>query len=492
MALIARQVAALRRQVLETLRHHALCAPGDTLIVAVSGGADSVALLDLLATLPDLPLSLVVAHLNHCLRGGESDGDERFVAELAAARGFPFETCRVDVRALAAEQGRSLEEAGRDARYAFFDRLRQQYAAAAVATAHHADDQAETFLLRLLRGAGGSGLGCMPFRNDRAVIRPLLEVSRRDLLRYLHERGLAWREDSSNLDTTLLRNRVRHELLPLLETYNPSVMKRLASTAYLLRQDEELLARQVETVFAELVLSDGSGLVFDAASCGCQPEGLRFRLYRRALELLTRDLRCFDSTHIRQLDRLLLHGGTGARLPLPRGLVAIRTADGLVLSRADAALASPPRATEITGPARYDLGNGLSLLVELAAVAPTSSAADDSTALVDLDAAPFPWQVRPHARDDRLSLPGGEGSRSVGRLMIDRKVPRHLRPLLPLLLSADQPLWLAGVRRSGHARVTERTGTIARITVVGLCLRPAAGIRSHRRDGPAEAPSKLL
>lgn len=450
---------------LETIRRHNLFQPHDTLIVAVSGGADSVALLDILATAPDFPLSLVVAHLNHCLRGAESDADEQFVRSLAEQYQLPCAMFRVDVRQQAQNMQQSLEEAGRDARYRFFEEQRQRYKATAVCVAHHAEDQAETFLIRLLRGSGTSGLGCMPYRNNRHIIRPLLDVSRSELRRYLAAQKQSWREDASNLDHSFLRNRIRHELLPLLEEYAPAVANRIASTARLLRQDDELLAQHLDELLPGLVKQQQDGLFIATDTCSHHTEGLRLRLYRHAVETLAGSLRSFGLDHFRQIDRLLLEGRTGALLPLPKALVAIKTADGLLISIRDSLGPQLPLELQLPGPGAYDLGNGMVLLVEESSGHPEPSDLAADSALVDLDAAPFPWQVRPWRSADRLILHGGSGSRAAGRILIDLKIPRHLRPCIPLLLKGEHPLWLAGVKRSGHAQVTSRSTRVIKLTI---------------------------
>ncbi len=435
--------------------------------MAVSGGADSVALLDILAKMPDFPLSLVVAHLNHSLRGAESDADEQFVRNLAKQYQLPFATARADVRHQAESRQQSLEEAGREARYRFFEQLRRQYKAAAVAVAHHAEDQAETFLIRLLRGSGTSGLGCMPYRNNRHIIRPLLDISRSELRRYLAAQKQSWREDRSNLDHSFLRNRIRHELLPLLEEYAPAVAHRLAATARLLRLDDELLAKQLDELLPMLVKQQRDGLFIATDPCCRHTEGLRLRLYRHAVQTLAGSLRSFGLDHFLQIDRLLLGGRTGALLPLPQSLLAIKTADGLLISLYSRLSTQQPLKLQLPGPGRYDLGNGMLLLVERLSSPPESYRHGADSALVDLDAAPFPWLVRPWRSTDRLILHGGSGSRAAGRILIDLKIPRHLRPGVPLLLKGEQSLWLVGVKRSGHAPVSSRSTSVIKLTISG-------------------------
>jgi len=417
--------------------------------------------------MPDFPLSLVVAHLNHSLRGAESDADEQFVRNLAKQYQLPFATARADVRHQAESRQQSLEEAGREARYRFFEQLRRQYKAAAVAVAHHAEDQAETFLIRLLRGSGTSGLGCMPYRNNRHIIRPLLDISRSELRRYLAAQKQSWREDRSNLDHSFLRNRIRHELLPLLEEYAPAVAHRLAATARLLRLDDELLAKQLDELLPMLVKQQRDGLFIATDPCCRHTEGLRLRLYRHAVQTLAGSLRSFGLDHFLQIDRLLLGGRTGALLPLPQSLLAIKTADGLLISLYSRLSTQQPLKLQLPGPGRYDLGNGMLLLVERLSSPPESYRHGADSALVDLDAAPFPWLVRPWRSTDRLILHGGSGSRAAGRILIDLKIPRHLRPGVPLLLKGEQSLWLVGVKRSGHAPVSSRSTSVIKLTISG-------------------------
>ena len=216
-----KQEPSLFRTVRETIATHALFTPGATVVAAVSGGIDSMVLLDLLASLDEYRLNLVVAHLNHLLRGEESDRDEAFVREAADRHGIPCIVRRIEVRQLAREQRLSLEEAGRVARHELLEQTLGETGARAVALGHHADDQAETVLMRLLRGAGSGGLSGMAHRSGWKV-RPLLDAGREQIAEYARIREIPFREDSSNTDRRFLRNRVRHELLPLLVTYNPA------------------------------------------------------------------------------------------------------------------------------------------------------------------------------------------------------------------------------------------------------------------------------
>ncbi|HZV82036.1 MAG TPA: tRNA lysidine(34) synthetase TilS, partial [Geobacteraceae bacterium] len=316
----------LRRNIARYIRDNRLFEPGATVIVALSGGADSVALLDILANLPGCPLTLVPAHLNHLLRGEESEGDEQFVRHTAQRYGLEPEIRRADVAAAAAVSGVSLEEAGREARYAFFRELARKKGASAVALAHHRDDQAETVLMRLLRGSAGSGLAAMGAKGEMGLfVRPLLAVSRGEIEAYLGKVGMTWREDSSNRDTRFLRNRIRHELLPLLRSYNPRIAENLCQTAAALARDEELLSAMTADAFNRCVAADGRSHVVDLHALDREHPALRPRLFRMAIAAAKGDLRRISSRHLVSVEKLATSTACpNGTLHLPGDILVVR------------------------------------------------------------------------------------------------------------------------------------------------------------------------
>lgn len=457
----------LATRVLNCIRQHQLCQPGDGLILGVSGGADSVAMLDLLANLPGFPLELKVAHLNHCLRSTESDGDEEFVKQLAQQYLLPCFTKRVDVNSLALQKQLSLEDAARLARYSFFEELRQQHNAKAIAVAHNSDDQAETFLIRMLRGSGMDGLASIPLKNNFNIIRPLLGISRKEIEQYLAEKKLQYRTDSTNAETIFLRNRIRLQLLPLLEEYNPAIKKQLGITTELLQEDLALLDRYVQEDFQQLSISGPGWAALDKEGLFEKSRALRYRLYRLALKQTQGHLKRLEQQHCLLLDRLVLHGKTGTELHLPDNITARITTDQLLLAERRLLNHASPEPCTINGPGSYPLGNGLVLTVEETDPPADWSRVPDTTAYINPELAPLPWLVRPAQSGDRLTMADTTGSISIKKLLINLKIPRHLRSCLPLVCCNNQPVWLAGIRRSATALVQHSTEKAIRITLSG-------------------------
>jgi tRNA(Ile)-lysidine synthase len=290
---------------------------GETIVVGVSGGPDSVALLDGLARLSGAhSFTLVAAHLDHGLRPDSAD-DVAFCSGLCARLGVAFRSGTADVRGRAARERGGLEQAARRARYEFLRAVRREQGAAAIAVAHTRDDQAETVLLRLLRGSGRRGLAGMRARNGD-VVRPLLAVSRADVLAHLSARGLPWRDDPTNADRSLLRNRVRHELLPYLEErFNPRLREVLARTAALLADEAQLLSASAALGLAQALRADGDDIVLDRASLAAMPPALARIALRQVLERAG-GLRGVSAAHVEKVLALVRSKAPRVRrLPLP-------------------------------------------------------------------------------------------------------------------------------------------------------------------------------
>jgi len=314
------------RQVTATVRRRSLLHPGATALVAVSGGADSVCLLALLqemrerALLPGIVLR--IAHVNYGLRGDESEGDETFVRALGATLGVPVSCERV---CLVPASGTTLQSRARDARYAWFTRLLQEYGTMSVATGHTADDQAETVLLWLMRGAGMSGLAGIPAKRTMAdgtsIIRPLLGVTRQQVLEYLTFRGLSYRSDSSNNQLRYRRNRIRREVVPVLRAMNPRIVEVLARGADLLSADASWLD-EIEGERWRVVAKDTAlgRVALDSVLLAAEPLAMQRRLVKRALAVARGRATGLTFRHVNDILERVLAGAQGVGLNLPGGL----------------------------------------------------------------------------------------------------------------------------------------------------------------------------
>lgn len=449
------------------IQRQSLFEPGETVVVAVSGGADSVALLDILSHLEEGSLRLVVAHVNHCLRGGASDGDEEFVSGLAARYGFPFESLRADVAALSLSLRISLEDAGRRERYSFFDRIAQSYGAASIALAHHRDDQAETVLIRLLRGAGGAGLSAMGSLSQGKLKRPLLSVSRAEIEQYLRDAGLNYRTDASNADTTILRNSIRHELIPMLARYNPKISERLAATAEILANDEELLQGLTETAYTRLAGNDSAAVTLAIDELAREPRGLRLRLYRRALAEQRGDLQRIGLSHLDAIDGLILSARPNSSIKLPGDCIVSRSYNALRFTGA-LAPGEPGFDLAIEGLGSHLLPCGRRLQVESVPPPDCLDAGSRRVAYLDPTAAPFPWLLRSFAPGDRFRPLGMAGAQKVKDLFMNEKIPAAERRRIPLLISAGRILWVCGVRLADEARVCSVSGPVLRVEILEI------------------------
>jgi tRNA(Ile)-lysidine synthase len=325
-------------RVRQYIRRQRLLQPGDRVAVAISGGADSVALLRILLELrPELGIVLSAAHFHHGIRGAEADSDQRFVCELAGRFGLELHTGTGDVPAHARVQKSSLETAAREMRHRWFVQLVREGKADKVATAHTLDDQAETVLMRLLRGTGSRGLaGIFPVHEEKSLVRPLLTVTRREVETYLKSIGQAWREDSTNQDLRHTRNRIRHELIPMLErNFNPAIRHTLADLAQVSLGEAEYWRREAASLLPRLVRPgkpSRSGrtttreaahtLALDLAALAALPLALQ----RQVLHEIGRELGiALEFTHIQQLTELILEKLGSGRVVLPGGLTAARS-----------------------------------------------------------------------------------------------------------------------------------------------------------------------
>jgi tRNA(Ile)-lysidine synthase len=456
-------MALLLERVRQTIRKHALACAETRVLVAISGGPDSVALAHLLLALQETGDLLVAgfAHFNHQLRGADADADEAFCRTLAAALGVPIEVGRADVAAAASATRRSTEDMARELRYTFFEEAANRTRADAIAIGHSLDDQAETFLLRLIRGAGTRGLGSIRPRAGR-VIRPLLEVPRADLRQYLAAHSLPFRTDATNADVSIPRNRVRHELIPYLEReFSPGISRVLAREAALAREDEDRLHHEAIDLARSIVLTiTGEQTELDALALRALPQALAARVAHQALTRQAGD-RFIGFDHV---DRLLqLADGDAVDLP---GQRAVRRGGRIVLGR-PARRGRDERGensfrVSLSIPGEVTLGNqGWAVSAERVDSVDSMKDGGPGRArggevFVAAEPLALPLAIRSRRRGDRFAPLGLGHRKKLQDFLVDRKIPREMRDSLPLVVDGqDRIVWVVGQSVAEDFRVTE-------------------------------------
>jgi tRNA(Ile)-lysidine synthase len=434
-----------------------MLAGGDRVLVAVSGGADSVALLLALVELaPALALDLHVLHVDHLLRP-DSAGDAAFVERLARSLGVPVSVARVQVGG-----GASVEAAARAARHAALDAQATRLRARRIALGHTADDQAETVLMRLLEGAGVRGLAAIPPVRGR-IVRPLIETRRRDIERALRDAGVEWIEDPTNRDPKFLRNRIRHEVLPLLASaYAADVVPALTRAATLAREATEALdhlaTRELDAVAT--VEADGA-ITLPVVALRAVPAFVAPEVLRQAAARLGGSAPLRAWAH-RGLARVA--ASPPARRPFRLGGVVVEVSGDRVRLGREPARPLGPRS--LTVPGRVELSEiGRTLCATVIDRASYVIPTDPTVAAFDADTLPSTLLVRPRARGDRVTVFGGI-ERRLKTLLIAARIPRWERSRVPVVEAEGDVLWVAGVRRGARAPLAKETRRVLELSLV--------------------------
>jgi tRNA(Ile)-lysidine synthase len=439
---------------------------GASILVGLSGGADSVALTCALLELrQSLGLRIVAAHLNHRIRGGESDRDEAFVRAMCGRLGV--ELIVEHAEGLDASISRAnLEERAREVRRDFLGRVADRIEAGFIALGHHRDDQAETVLMRLMRGAGAAGMAAMAERGPGRLIRPMLSISRADIRGYLDARATPFVEDSTNSSRDILRNRIRAELLPMLEReYAPGLGGRLAEVAAEMRSLDELVAaiaaRELDAMRRSGGVLDVPG--FAALNRAVQPVAIRLFLSERM-----GSLRGISRAHIEAMRQLIVEGGPSGSIDLPGGWRAGREYNFLRLIQAGARREAASGFSVAIGADGVTVVEAAGFAFEASTIAAAdASMPDSSTSLVAIfDAAKIAAAglvARNFIRGDRMHPMGMRGTRKVHDLFVDRKLPRARRERFPVVTLGGEIAWLPGLARGDCALVTKATETVLRV-----------------------------
>ena len=465
--------------------------PGDSVLICVSGGPDSVALLHILLSLaPEFSFTLGVAHLNHCLRKKDSDDDAEFVASLAKQLDLPCYIKKKDVRKYQKQHKLSLEEAARRVRYAFYDQVAEKNGFNKIAIGHHSDDNAELVLMYLLRGSGPLGIaGIPPVRNckngNRQIVRPMISVKRSEIIDFLRAKELRYVSDKSNNDMRYLRNRVRHQLIPLLkESYNPRIVETINRLSLIIRSEEKWIESNINSIFKKFATSiQNDKVIFSATGIDEIDPAAQRRVIRKAIAEVKGDLRRITFSHIDSAISLLKSGRPIASIDLPDRIRIERNKDLLCFSKEKKRLRNLNTKVGDIEPVSFKYSivkpgskpesvyiKEINLNLKFSKInienLPDIHCAGQNIAFFDMVDITFPLVCRPFRPGDYFQPLGMAGAQKVKKFFINNKIARLERLRYPILLSKGKIIWVIGLRIDDSVKIKSSTRIVLKAELI--------------------------
>ncbi|MFH1459515.1 MAG: tRNA lysidine(34) synthetase TilS [Candidatus Omnitrophota bacterium] len=444
----------------------------DKILICVSGGPDSVFLLNMLMALEkEFKLNLSIAHINHNLRTKESDKDELFVRKLSKIYNIPVYVQSVDTKKFAKTEKMSLEDAARKLRYDFFLKVCNENGIKRIITAHTKDDQAETILMRILRGAGIKGLCGISFKGDfcgKSLIRPLLEINKKDILKYLKVNKIKYRIDKSNLRTDFFRNKVRLKILPELEKNNPQLKNNLFNLSQNAKEIEAYIQNETAQIFKKITQREKKVIILNKNKYLKLESVLCKAILRKIIENLTGDLKSIDFKHIQILDDFIKGDIVcGKSIDLPRGIKAEKQRLNIIIR-----LAKHKKNKKIKKTYKLSLNKkvvikelGVSLCAGIVAKRVNLKKHAKFIEYFDLAKMKFPLLIRTRQSGDRFYPLGLSGSKKLKKFFTDQKINDDQKDLIPLIVSGGKIAWVGGMRLSENFKVAKSTKKILKIQI---------------------------
>jgi tRNA(Ile)-lysidine synthase len=475
------------QKVRRTIEKYKMLDAGDRVGVAVSGGPDSITLLHVMKKITaEFRLSLVIIHVNHDLRGDESAREERFVRTLGDSMKIPVAARKISIPAIRKREQGSVENISRRERYRYFEEVTERYNLDKIALGHNQDDQTETVIMKFLRGSGLEGLrGILPVR-DRMYVRPLIEVSREEILAFLREEDAQYMTDSSNVEDIYVRNRIRNSLIPgLKEQYNPRLIENIARMADLIRLENDFIEQYVDDAMLTLNITyEGSKIGITIPDFKLLHPVLRLRIIKRLLQNRTSSKMKISYVHIKAVIDLIEGSRSNGLLNLPLGITVRREYDNLtILKDKDSSLLNDPHDNikktrkddkwdvddynyDIFIPGKVQIKEaGLAIDFSCTGIEHVDFNAEN-TVFMDYDSLKFPLIIRNMRAGDRMEPLGLGGTKKVKSIFIDKKIPRGNRGKIPLLVDQNSVLWIPEIQLSDRARVTDTTKTVLRAEII--------------------------
>jgi tRNA(Ile)-lysidine synthase len=459
----------MKEKVLKTIRENNLIENGDQIVIGVSGGPDSMALLYvLLDIMCDIDFNIHIAHVNHGVRGKEALEDEKFVENLAKKLNLPYYSKTVNMEEYAKKEGLSSEEAGRKLRYDFFREILSKVGRGKIAVAHNKNDQGETLLMRFFRGTGIDGLKGMEYINGD-IIRPILGIERKEIEKYLSDRNIESRLDRTNLETIYNRNKIRLELIPYIEkNFNPNIIDTLWRTSNLVSTDSDFLEEYSQKIYKELVKKkSNNSIILDGAVFFKEHKSIQQRVIRNCILDINGSLQGFTGKHVSDVLTLFLERGTGKSIDLINNIVAKTSYDDFIIEkRKDMDNKDFSYKIEIEGITYID-ELGCKLITKVLPIGGINiNKKDRFIKYFDYDKIKGGLYIRNRKGGDRFVPYGMKGSKKIKDYFIDEKIPKEERDRIPLITDKENILWVVGWRSSDLYKITADTKNILLVNLV--------------------------
>ncbi len=450
-------------KILNTIKKHNLIENGDNVLVGVSGGPDSMALLyALLSIQTEISFSLYIAHVNHGVRGREADEDEKFVEKISGKLGIPFYSKKIDMEGYAREHKLSSEDAGRRLRYKFFREVLLSINGGKIAVAHNKNDQAETLIMRFFRGTGLDGLKGMEYRNGD-IIRPLLDISRNEIEDYILEKNINTRLDRTNLENIYNRNKVRLELIPyIVDNFNPNIVDTLWRTSRTMSNDSEFLEEFSKERYRELVkVEDKNSIILCRQKFSREHIAIKQRIIRHSIYNLTGTLDGISEIHVRNVLELFERGDTGKSVDLPNRLEVKTSYDDLIFRIKNLNVNNNYKYSLKRGQATYVKEWNSIFKMEVYPMEKIQlNFKDRFIKYFDYDKIKGEIYIRNRRLGDTIQPFGMSGNKKLKDLFIDKKIPIDEREKIPILVDKNDIIWVVGLRTSEKYKITPYTKNV--------------------------------
>jgi len=453
----------MKEKVINAIKKNKLIEKNDKILIGVSGGPDSMALLYILNELKEeLGFSIYVAHVNHGIRKEEADADEEFVKDISKELSIPFYSTKVNMNEYARKNKLTSEEAGRVIRYDFFNKILNEIGGGKIAVAHNKNDQAETLLMRFFRGTGLEGLRGMEYKNNN-IIRPLLEVSREEIEEYCNKNNIPVRIDRTNLETIYGRNRIRLEVIPyIMEHYNKGIVDTLSRTSKLMQMDSELISEIVEEKYKNIVVEESdNSIVLYMGSLNNEHYSIKSRIIRRSIEKLNKSLKGIEEKHINNIISLANENVTGKSLDMPHNISVAVSYGNLIIKKENKSGKESFSYCFNVGDTVYikELGSTItSKVVNISEV--NIDVTNRFIKYFDYDKINGRLNIRNRKDGDRFIPLGMNGSKKLKDFFIDEKIPKDKRDYIPIVENSGKIMWVVGYRISEEFKINSNTSKV--------------------------------